>query len=64
MDSPQLGDWTPSDAGPWRTLTDEDDGCVHIMPLYGPPHVFYPVCWCHPVCAPDEMTVILHNVAQ
>ena len=54
----------PSDSGPWRNVLDRESNCVHVMPLFGPRHAFFPECWCHPVRAPDDALMVIHNVAQ
>lgn len=61
----RLGDWTPSDAGPWRTVWDEKSQVPHVMPGFGPKHVLSVRCWCHPIL--DERyteAAVSHNVAQ
>lgn len=65
MTTPALGDWTPSDSGPWRTLWDDDLQMTHVMPAFGPRHQLSWKCWCHPVFDGDYTVAALsHNVAQ
>lgn len=59
-----IHDAPPSDSGPWQTLVDDETDHVHIMPTYGRRHVFYPRCWCHPVSSPEEVGLVIHNVAH
>lgn len=62
--TPKLGDWTHSDAGPWRTLCGEG-GLPHVYPVFGPKHALSFKCWCHPVLEEQsEQAIISHNVAQ
>lgn len=61
-----LGDWTPSDSGPWMTEWDNENGVPHVIPAFGPKHELSWQCWCHPVPVDDRYTepVVSHNVAQ
>lgn len=61
--NPVLGDWSPSDSGPWSTHWDEEERLPHVMPDFGPKHVISMQCWCHPVLETIGPSVS-HNVAQ
>lgn len=60
---PRLGDWTPSDSGPWVTLWNGD--VPHVIPNFGPKHQVSVRCWCHPVLDEDYSdAAVSHNVAH
>jgi len=61
--SPSLGDWSPSDSGPWITAWDEEERIPHLMPDFGPKHAVSALCWCHPILD-TRQAAIAHNVAQ
>lgn len=63
MKDPEIGDATPSIAGPWHTLWD--GGLPHVIPGFGPKHMLSVRCWCHPVVDDDYAEpAVSHNVAQ
>lgn len=42
------------------TETDDDEGLIHVYPLWGREHVLEGMsCWCHPQV--DEHGVVIHN---
>jgi hypothetical protein len=61
--NPVLGDWAPSDSGPWITEWDAENSIPHVMPDFGPKHAASILCWCHPVLD-TVMPSVSHNVAQ
>jgi len=36
----------------------------HVYPTFGPPHVMWDFCWCHPERNGEDSRVIVHNVAH
>lgn len=64
--TPKLGDYTPSDSGPWQRVTC-DCGCEeqHVAPDFGPKHEMVWHCWCRPVVTfGHDGIIVSHNVAQ
>ena len=62
---PRLGDWTPSDSGPWMTLWDEEYEVPHVVPGFGPTHTLSMRCWCHPIIDADYVqSAVSHNVGH
>lgn len=61
----KLGDWTPSDSGPWRRYSSDFTDEQHVVPGFGKKHLLDPYCWCYPhvqeIVGGDLVT---HNVAQ
>lgn len=49
---------------PWEVYEIEiceDFKECHVVPDYGPVHLFNMHCWCHPKRDKEEPTVIVHN---
>lgn len=63
MPNPALGDWQPSDSGPWVTKWDDETELPHVMPDFGRKHELSHLCWCHPIVDTIQVA-ITHNVAQ
>jgi len=46
------------DAPPEYLQSGED---VHVYPIFGPPHIMWDRCWCHPE---RDGLVVIHNTVH
>ena len=51
---------TPRAAEGWGVFESEDDGCCHVAPIMGRPHVMSMGCWCLPRLDSQSTRIVVH----